>query len=78
MSEVKKSGKYKTKSGREVEIYGFDDLEFKPETRRYLFWFARILGEKIGRNTYMWRGKMWIVGPNADPVTPPQEESVKK
>lgn len=44
--EVKKAGKYKTRNGRNVEIYGFDDLAsgtmfaegFFEDTRKMNWW----------------------------------------
>lgn len=44
-----------------------DFVEFKPETRKWMFWLARIFGVKrVGQdgNTkvvmYYWRGRYWV------------------
>jgi len=42
--------------------------ELQPETRRWMFWLARIFGKRltgVDGNTkvviYQWRGKLWVV-----------------
>lgn len=41
--------------------------EFKQETRRWMFWFARIFGIKRSENLYYWRGKYWVTGEVENP-----------
>lgn len=42
--------------------------EFRPETRKWLFWCARIFGKRMSAKDgdtevvmYYWRGKLWAV-----------------
>ncbi len=36
--------------------------EFKMETRRYMFWLARIFGKRQAKNIYSWRGVWYVCG----------------